>query len=126
MFPALVTFSLLVPLFWKFIKSAADPAPLLGALMPIYVPPLAALFPLAIALPRLNSDCVAELVGAPLRLSAWPLAFVCSKPVAANVETPASEPVLVIPVLPLSKPVVLLVMPATVSAPALVTLKAAE
>lgn len=30
-----------MPLAWKFRKSAAEPAPELGALMPKYVPPLA-------------------------------------------------------------------------------------
>ncbi len=54
------------PLTWKFKKSAAEPAPEFGALIPIYVPPLVAALPDAIALPTLICEEVALFIGVPV------------------------------------------------------------
>ncbi len=50
--PALSTLNTLVPFFWRLTRSAAEPAPVFGAFSPMYVPPLVAVLPPAIAPPN--------------------------------------------------------------------------
>ena len=63
--PVLLTLSTLVPAFWKFKKSAAEPVLELGLLIPRYVPPLVALLAPTSAEPRRSSAVVAVLTGVP-------------------------------------------------------------
>ncbi len=87
MFPPLSTLNWLVPFFCRLMKSAAEPAPVFGAFKPMYVPPFVAVLPPAMALPTRIRLWVAELVGAPVRASAWSAALPVIRPLKLGLLT---------------------------------------